>query len=301
MKSIATFLLIVSAFALVPAKAGQETKETVSKPLVYVPVLPYEFLLEKLAGDWIEVHSIVQEGDDCHSYSPTPKQIVKLTKANLLFTGRLGFEANFFVASGDGKTGPLVVDLLDGLDLLEGTCEECLKGAEGHKHSHEDLKDPHVWLSPRMLRQQLPKIASVLKDFLPESGGKAVDKNLAAMLTELAAIEEEEREALAPLKGQKFYVYHGAFAYFAEDFGLEQVAIEMGNRQATPGAIVELAAKAKEDHVKLVFVQPQFDQSSSRALADAIGGEVVILDPLQKDVFEGLRKIANAVKMTQHP
>lgn len=297
MKRLANSLWFGIALAVLAVHGEEVSEPDYQKPLIYVPVLPYEFVIEKLAGEWVDVVAIVREGDDCHSYSPAPRQIARMSKANLLFSGDLGFEANFFIAAGDGKSAPRHVNLLEGLDLLEGSCAECLAsgGESGHTHSHEDLKDPHVWLSPSMLREQIANIAPVLKDFLPDQGDAAVDRNLAEFTAELEELEIEIRHAMAPLKGQKFYVYHGAFAYFADDFGLEQVAIEMGNRQATPRVIADLAEKAREDDVKLVFVQPQFDQTSSRALADAIGGEIVMIDPLRKDIFQSLRTIVEAV------
>ena len=86
---------------------------TGSKPVVFVPISPYQFIFEKIAGDLIDIKVIVGEGDDPHSYSPTPKQIVDMAKANLLCSGELGFESNYFVKLGDGKTGPLELNLLE--------------------------------------------------------------------------------------------------------------------------------------------------------------------------------------------
>jgi len=128
------------------------------KPLIFVPVLPYEFLFEKIGGDLVEVQSIVGKNDDPHSYSPTPKQIVKMSSANLICSGSLGFEANYFVKTGSEKDGaPQEMNLLNGLTLLEGHCDHPSHkaGAESdttdHNHNHDDLKDPHVWLSVEML------------------------------------------------------------------------------------------------------------------------------------------------------
>ncbi|MDF1812060.1 MAG: zinc ABC transporter substrate-binding protein [Verrucomicrobiales bacterium] len=304
MKTWLTSLLAVISLGLI----GQAAE----KPLVYVPVLPYEFLFEKIAGDMVEIRTIVSEGDDCHDYSPTPKQIAQISKANLLFSGDLGFESNFFVKVGDGKTAPKAVSLLEGLNLLDGSCEICEAAAreaaehdhhedDGHKHEahhhhdHGELKDPHVWLSPKMLKQQSDRVASVLKPFLTEEQGKEIDKNVANFKEELDSVDNELRTALEPLKGQKFYVYHGAFAYFALDYGLEQVAIEIGNRRPTPKQISGIAQQAQKDGVKIIFVQPQFDQSSANSLAQTIKGEVATLDPLEKDVIANLRKIAASV------
>ncbi|MDF2378085.1 MAG: zinc ABC transporter substrate-binding protein [Verrucomicrobiales bacterium] len=298
--------LAVPAFA----QAGK-----LEKPLVYVPVLPYEWLFERVGGDWIEVETIVGEGDDCHEYSPTPKQLAGISKANLIFSGDLGFEGNFFVKLGDGIDAPKEISLLEGLDLLEGSCEVCehehehAEPAEGgkqseeahdhHHHDHAELKDPHVWLSPKMLMQQADRVASILKEFTVPAAAAAIDENVAALKAELTAVHEELTVALEPMKGQTFYVYHGAFAYFAQAYGLEQKAIEVTGRRPSPKQLAGIASQAKEDNVKVIFVQPQFDQSSAASLAETIGGTVQELDPLEKDVIGNLRAIAAAIRKTR--
>ena len=133
--------LLTAAFLLLTAglQAGVSTKLK-----VFVPVLPYETLFERIGGDWIEVRAIVQEGGDCHNYSPTPRQVADIARSNLLVSGGLSFESNFYVAVGDGENGPKEFDLLEGLELLEGTCSECASAsAEGreapaHQHEHEE-------------------------------------------------------------------------------------------------------------------------------------------------------------------
>ncbi len=268
---------------------------------VFVPVLPYEYLFERLGGDWVEAKAIVQEGGDCHNYSPSPRQVAEISRANLLFSGGLSFESNFFVAVGDGVTSPKDIDLLQGLELLEGSCAECEAAhaeggeAEAHEHDHEDLLDAHVWLSTRVLLHQAAWIAELLKQHLPPAAAEAIDANHASLKGELEALDKELAKLLEPKKGEAFYVYHGAFAYFARDYGLVQKAIELGNRRPTPKQIAEIAKQAKAEGVKAIFVQPQFDQSSARSLAEAIGGEVRLLDPLEKDVIANLRTIAETI------
>ncbi|MEX2577617.1 MAG: zinc ABC transporter substrate-binding protein [Verrucomicrobiales bacterium] len=277
-----------------PLPAGAREAE---KPVIYVPVLPYEWLFERIGGDWIEVHAIVGEGDDCHEYSPTPRQVVALAESDLLFSGELGFEGNFFIKVGDGDNGPKHYSLLDGLELLEGSCEICAEdGERAHSHEHDELKDPHVWLSPEMLSRLAGRVAAILKDHTPPAAAAEIEANLASLETDISEIHEELGEALAPQKGQSFYVYHGAFAYFAEAYGLEQKAIETNGRRPTPKQIQSIAQQAREENVKLVFVQPQFDRSSAVSLAETIGGEVAELDPLAKDVLANLRRMAAAIR-----
>lgn len=286
-------LTLGSALVAAPADGTEKLR-------VFVPVLPYEYLFERVGGDWVEVSAIVQEGGDCHNYSPTPRQIADIARSNLLFSGGLSFEANFYVAVGDGENGPKEFDLLEGLELLEGSCGECASaaagGKEAHEHEHEhEEKDAHVWLSPRVLNHQAGQVATILKQHLPASAAPAIDANLASFRTELDQLDAEIKTTLAPKKGRAFYVYHGAFAYFAKDYGLVQKAIEMGNRKPSPKQVTAIAKQAKEEGVTTIFVQPQFDQSSAISLAETIGGKVQNLDPLEKDVLANLRTIATAI------
>lgn len=301
---ILTGILAITAAAIVGCTDSEENAEpesnsTAAKPVVFVPVAPYEFVFERLAGDLIDLRVIVGPGDDPHSYSPTPKQVAEMAKANMLCSGELGFEANYFVKLGDGVDAPKEVLLLNGLELLEGHCDHPSHKTEttedDHDHDHEDLNDPHVWLSPKTLTLQSILIAEQLKSILPADKGAEIDANLAKFKDEMSAIHDELVAALQSHKDQKFYVYHGAFAYFARDYGLEQVAIEIGNRTPTPKQLADIAKQANEDDVKLIFVQPQFDQTSASALAESISGQVAPLDPLEKDIIANLRAIAKAV------
>ncbi|MCP4849794.1 MAG: zinc ABC transporter solute-binding protein [Verrucomicrobiaceae bacterium] len=284
-----------------PGSAGlnKGSGEASTKPIVFVPISPYQYVFERLAGDLIDLRVIVGPGDDPHSYLPTPKQIVDMARADLLCSAELGFESNYFVKMGDGNTGPQELNLLAGLELLEGHCDhpshETETTEDDEDHDHEELNDPHVWLSPTMLMLQVNLIASKLKGMLPKEKALEIDSNLSGFKAELTAIHDELTALLATHQGQKFYVYHSAFAYFARDFGLEQVAIEIGNRSPTPKQLAQVAAQAKSEEVKVIFVQPQFDQTSAAALAESISGRVAFLDPLEKDITANLRAIAKAI------
>jgi len=283
------------------------------KPLVYVPVEPYQWLFERIGGDHIEVAAIVEKGEDCHDYSPSPRKLARIAKANLLFSGDLGFEGNFFVKVGDGIDAPKELSLLEGLELLEGSCAEChdhnhaheeheheaeetaKKEEDHHDHDHGELKDPHVWLSPALLKKQADTVAKILKDFTPAEANGDIKDNVKQLHADLDAVDKDLRKALAPHKGKTFYVYHGAFAYFADAYGLEQKAIEVSGRNPTPKQLASIAKQAKEDRVDIIFVQPQFDQSSAESLAETIGGTVKELDPLEKDVLANLRAIGDVI------
>ncbi len=295
-------VLLLTACQEPDSAASPESSESASsegKPVVYVPVAPYQTVFQRLAGDLLDIRVIVGPEEDPHSYTPTPQQVAQMAKSNLLCSGELGFEGNYFVVAGDGVSGPKELNLLAGLDLLEGICDHPSHKTEttedDHDHSHEDLNDPHVWLSPTTLQVQSTAIAAHLKQLVAKEDRAEIDANLESFVAELGQLDKELQTVLTPHKGTKFYVYHGAFAYFARDYGVEQVAIEIGNRKPTPKQLAEISTQATEDGVEIIFVQPQFDQSSAKALAEAIGGKVAVINPLEADIFSNLRSVAKAI------
>jgi zinc transport system substrate-binding protein len=105
-------------------------------------------------------------------------------------------------------------------------------------------------------------------------------------------LDAELAGKLAPLKGSAMYTFHPTFGYFARAYGMEQVSIESGGREPSAKRLTKLVEGARKDRVKLVLVQPQHPRRGADRVAQAIGAEVVELDPLAKDVFGTMRSLA---------
>ncbi|MEO0416238.1 MAG: zinc ABC transporter substrate-binding protein [Verrucomicrobiota bacterium] len=279
------------------------------KPQVFVSVPPYLGLVEAIGGDLIEARSLVTADKDPHTYSPTPQDVVALSKSHLYFTAEMPFEEPLL--SKLGRKGPKVYSLTENMELLEGNCDHGDHSDDEHGHDHEDHDhghhhhhdhdhhhhemDPHVWLSPELLAQQAEQIAGILKNTLAEEHTETIETNLKAFTQRLSETDQALKAQMEPLKGHHFYVYHGAFAYFAQHYGMQQMAIEVNGRRPEPKELAALIKQAKEEQVKLIFVQPQFDQSGAKTVAEAIGGKVIPVDPLEQDVIANLKKIADAL------
>src|SRR5262249_48962959 len=112
---------------------------------------------------------------------------------------------------------------------------------------------------------------------------------------ELDALERRLEASLAPYRGQAFYVFHPAFGYFADAYGLRQESVESEGKPPTPRQLVKLIQKARADHVKIIFLQPRFNQQAAESIAQSLGGAVMPMDDLAYDVVENLNKIAVVV------
>lgn len=248
---------------------------------------PQATLVTKLGGDMVNVTTVLRSGANPHTYEPTPGQIRQLRSVAIYFRTGMEFEEALLPKLRELNPQMEIVDLREGVDLLETECTH----AHGDHHHHEHGSDPHIWLSAALLQKQVEHIANTLSIKLPEQKEKIVErqKNLNA---ELAVIHSELSEKLADLRGRRIYVYHPAFAYFCRDYGLTQVAVELGGKEATPRHLQSLMEKARAEGVRIIFAQPQYNPRTARILAESIGAQVLLVDDLAEDPIANLRAIA---------
>jgi zinc transport system substrate-binding protein len=117
-------------------------------------------------------------------------------------------------------------------------------------------------------------------------------ENAEIYLEELDGLIENTTKGLAPHAGERFLVYHPAFGYFADEFGLVQLAIEDEGKEPTPKGLESVIAQARDEGIKVVFVEPQFDRHNAETIADEIDGRVITLDPLAGDYLENMRVVS---------
>ena len=161
-------------------------------------------------------------------------------------------------------------------------------------HSELGSADPHIWLSPRLVKQQAQNVLNALVEADP-AHKEQYRSNMAEFSAELDSLDARIRSALAPYRGRTVFVFHPAFGYFMAEYALVQQAVERGGRSPTPKELSRLIAKARAENAAAIFVQPQFDTRSAEVVADAIGGAVVAIDPLARDLLKNFEVMAEAV------
>ncbi len=95
-------------------------------------------------------------------------------------------------------------------------------------------------------------------------------------------------------------MYHPAFGYFLDTFGILQEAVETGGKEPSSRVLSELIKRAREERVRVIFVQAQFPPQAAKTVADAVGARVVPLDPLAEDWLENIRRMGEALKQAIH-
>jgi len=160
-------------------------------------------------------------------------------------------------------------------------------------HDHGQ-PDPHFWMNPKNMEIMAGTICEELKRIDP-AGAKEYDRNLSLLRADLESLDREIAKKLAPLKGRAIFVYHPAFGYFMDRYGLKQRAVEIQGKSPRAKKLAELIAAARAENVKVIFVQPQFSRRSADRVAKAIDGVVVPLDSLAEDYMSNLRRMAEKI------
>ncbi len=88
-------------------------------------------------------------------------------------------------------------------------------------------------------------------------------------------------------------VFHPAWGYFADEFGLKQLPIEIGGREPGPRELGRIIDYAREKGIGAIFVQEQFSRRAAEKISDEIDGQVIQIDPLAFDYIENLKYIAD--------
>lgn len=262
-------------------------EEVISRPTVLVSVAPHKFFVEKIAGDTVNVHLMVPAGSSSHTFEPTPRQMLSATKGDLWFQIGEGFEPRAARALLSHNPNMKLIDLRQGLHLIDSSCEEthcCC-------HNHDSCIDPHFWLSPKEAKIQAQSIAKALIDRYPQHA-RLYQERLASFIRELDQLDSEIATGLTPLKNRIIMVSHPAYAYFARDYHIKQLSIEFEGKDPTPQQLTKILNQARQANIRKIYIQLQYNNKGARLIAQELGAEVVVLDPYSEDYINSMRKIA---------
>ncbi len=308
--SLALLLIAVVFGAAAPLCAD-------TKPTVFVSILPQKFFVQQISGDLVDVEVMVPPGASPHTYEPKPSQMRKMAEAGAFFTIGIALEEAWLERITKINPDMSVVHTEAGIEKMamsgnhyhedDGDHEE-----EHHEEHHEDHKegdtveaeehghdqhgegglDPHIWLSPDLVKRQAEVIVTSLEHLDPEHAA-TYRANALRFVERIDELDAQLRSILEAKKGMKFMVFHPSWGYFAESYGLEQVAVEIEGKSPKPAHLKELIELARREKISVIFAQPQFSKKRAEVIAREIGAQVLLIDPLSEDWFANMRAVAD--------
>lgn len=303
--TLGALLLILGALTLTRLTAARrQALESDSQLRVLVAVDPLAYLVERVGGDRVDVSTLTPTGKDPESFSPTPADLAALASTRLFLRVGLPVEERFAKNIASIAPNSRAVNLCENVELLPNPCahshsEDDDSAEHAHSCSHSEL-DPHVWTSPAVARRLVKQTVAALCEASPKNA-EFFQANAATLDAELAALQLEISERLAPFKDRTFVVFHPAYGYFANEFHLTQRAIESQGKAPRPRELAELSQTARAAGLRATIVQPEFDRAAAQVVANEIGAELIVHSPLEKDYFANLRALTDALERSFAP
>jgi zinc transport system substrate-binding protein len=284
-----SLVFLLAAMAALFSGCGSPTPKG-SVPVVAVSIAPQKYFVGKIARDLVSVMVMVPPGVSEHTYEPKPLQMASLSRAALYFSIGIEFE-HAWLARLAGTYPRLRVVPTDSGIVKRPLEEPVAIGQPADTNEREGL-DPHIWLSPELVKKQAATITDALCASFPVHAAE-FRTNDSSFMVEIDSLQNEIRALLAQKKGPcPFMVFHPAWGYFAREFGLKQLAIEIGGKEPSARTLGMVMDYARGNRIETIYVQPQFSRQTADIIATEIGARVAIADPLAADWADNLRSFA---------
>ena len=278
-----TALLLCALIILAPAAliSCGENKQKSDKLTVAVTIVPQATFAEAVCGDRVEIITLVPPGYSPENYEPVARLMEKFEDADIYFSiGVPAEEARILPAAPK--------------DLKIVALDKAVASVYAPRYFEENEPDHHIWLSPKRAALMVRTMAEEMAKLDPEYADYYTER-AEAYIKELEETDTRIIVILSGLQKRKFVAYHPAFGYFADDYGLEMLALEEEGKEASLKHTQEMIDLAKAEGLKVIFYQEEIDVSRSQAYAEEIGGRAVMLSPLAADYIDNLIYMAEQI------
>lgn len=254
----------------------------------FVSILPQQYLVETIGGDRVNVNVMVKPGQSPATFEPSPKVMSVYSKSDVYFTIGMPFEQVWIKR---------VASLNDDISIVKTQPAE--NDSSGHDNhvllpGHHHSFDPHTWLSPVLLLEQakivvaeLSRISPQDKNYFLNNYNKLSDKVNVLHNDILLLFKENDKS--------NFVTFHPAFSYFARQYGLTQIAIEMDGKEPSAKQISQVINRIKDKKVKYILIEKQFNQVIPQTIARSVDAQLLIIDPLALDYLTNMKDIAEKI------
>jgi zinc transport system substrate-binding protein len=264
-------ILVLIAGLICVTACGGDSGSSEGETEVVAAFYPLAWAAEQVGRDEVSVRNLTPPGTEPHDIELTPRDVERIRSADVVLYLGAGFQpaVKDAVEGADGS----VVDLLEGLHLLEAA--EGHEEEEGHaeESGEESERDPHVWLDP------------VLFGRVAERVGDAFGQAAAAeeLKTKLAELDAEFERGLADCRRRHVVTSHTAFGYLTRRYGLEQVPITGISPEAepTPRELEEVVEHVRESKATTIYFETLVSPRLAETVARETGAKTAVLDPLE--------------------
>jgi len=257
-----------------------------------VSILPQKTFLKAIGGEKVNITLMVKPGNSPHTYEPKPSQMKAISNADIYFSIGVEFENAWLKRFQNQNKSMIIADITKDIKKIE-IAEHSHKKDDHDKHEEHEAKDPHVWTSPinvkiiaKNIYDELVKIDKDNKEYYKV--------NLNKFIIQINKTDEKIKDILKQRK-IKFMVFHPSWGYFAKEYNLIQIPIEVEGKNPKPKELKHLIEEAKEEKVSVIFTSPEFSDAIARQIANELNIPVVKISPLNQNWSKNLIDLAKNI------
>lgn len=259
-------------------------KPTQPEADIIVSITPLKYIVEEITEGDFRVDVLVPQGASPETFDPTPRQIMALDKAKMVFAvGLIDFEQELLKRVGKSN----ITNLSEGVELIAGTCSHAHEG-----HHHHGI-DPHIWTSPRELKIMAHNTHKRIMQHYPDS--VKYTRAYEALLQELDNLDMECERSISASSTKAFAIYHPALTYYARAYSLEQIAIESEGKEPSAKHIARIIEQSHDKGVRCLLYQVEFPRSTADVVAKDMGIEPKEINPLASNPLQFIKDVTNAI------
>ncbi|GAB6158411.1 metal ABC transporter substrate-binding protein [Desulfotomaculum varum] len=304
MKRFVLFATLVYFAALLLGGCGMAARPTVSNPgklKVYTGIYPLYDFARQIGGDRLIVKNIVPAGAEPHDWEPSPQDVAEISRADVLILSGSGVEpwGDKVLSVIDQNKVTVIyagrhIGLIKGIQTEHGYDKQDQQAAalEPHRQHEHDQLDPHIWLDPLHAKTMVDNILAGLVK-ADEKNKDVYEANAQAYKKELEQLHQEYQRELAGAQIKEFITSHAAFGYLANRYNLIQVPVRglTAESEPSPADMAAVVKLAREKNIKHIFFETLVSPKVSQAIAAELGGQTLVLDPLEslseQDIAKG--------------
>ncbi len=249
---------------------------------VFVSLPVHKTFVKKITGEYSQVSSMLEQEHDLHSYEPNLQKIRSLSKAKLYINSGLPFERLLLKRIKQVNPNLIIVNGIAGIKLVKS------------EHNEHDELDFHIWTNPLLVKQMAKNILNSLIK-IDVKHKQYYTNNYKKFIAELNILDKDIRAIIDSLSKRNFMVFHPAWGYFANNYGLTQIAIQHEYKESSPKDLIKVIKLSKSKNISTIFIQDESSRRFVNQIANAIDAKIVYINPLAVNYIQNMRYVAKKI------
>ena len=273
-----------------------------AKVNVVVSILPQTTFVKAIGGDKVDVSLMVKPGNSPHTYEPKPSQMRDISKADIYFSIGVEFENHWLPKFANQNKEMEIADVSQGVEKMTMVKHDHKEGQhnkekdkESHDHHRHTSFDPHIWTSPDSVKIIAKNILKYLVK-IDKENKEYYKTNYKTFIQSIDDTDKKIKNILKDIpKSANFIVFHPAWGYFAKQYYLTQIPIEIEGKSPKPKETVQLIKKARELNIQAILTAPEFSDKVAKQIAKELNIKVVSIGALNPKWSENLINLAKII------